>query len=57
LLALFAAACVLTLLTAVVVYGPALVGHDTPSSQMWRSLAAFAVMVIGVGVSGIIVYM
>jgi hypothetical protein len=56
LLALFAAACVLTLLTAVVVYGPALVGHDTPSSQMWRSLAAFAVMVIGAGVSGIIVY-
>jgi uncharacterized protein len=53
LLAYFAAAYALTLLAAVVVYGPTLLGHDTPSAQLWRALAAFPLMVIGVGAAGI----
>lgn len=53
LLAYFAAAYALTALAAVVVYGPTLLGHDTPSGQLWRALAAFPLMVIGVGAAGI----
>jgi membrane protease YdiL (CAAX protease family) len=53
LLASFAAAYALTLLAAVVVYGPTLLGHDTPSAQLWRALAAFPLMVIGVGAAGV----
>ena len=53
LLAYFAAAYALTLLAAVVVYGPTLLGHDTPSAQLWHALAAFPLMVIGVGAAGI----
>jgi hypothetical protein len=53
LLAYFAAAYALTLLAAVVEYGPTLLSHDTPSAQLWRALAAFPLMVIGVGAAGI----
>lgn len=53
LLAYFVTAYALTLLAAVVVYGPTLLGYDTPSGQMWRALAAFPIMVIGVGAAGI----
>jgi hypothetical protein len=52
LLAYFAAYA-LTLLAAVVVYGPTLLGHDTPSAQLWRALAAFPLMVIGVRAAGV----
>ena len=53
LLAYFAIAYALTLLPAVVVDGSTLLGHDTPSGQLWRSLAAFPIMVVGVGAAGI----
>jgi hypothetical protein len=53
LLTYFAAAYALTLLAAVLVYGPTLLGQDTPSGQLWRALAAFPLMVIGVGAAGI----
>jgi membrane protease YdiL (CAAX protease family) len=53
LLAYFAAAYALTALAAVVVYGPTVLGHDTPSGQAGRALAVFPLMVIGVGAAGV----
>ncbi len=53
LLAYFAAAYALALLPPWWLYGPTLLGHDTPSGQLWRALAAFPIMVIGVGAAGI----
>ncbi len=49
----FAVAFALSGLAALLIYGPTLLGAPT-GGELWRSLAMFPVMVIGVGVAGVL---
>lgn len=51
--AYFAVAYGLSLIAAIVIYGPELAGAGT-AGQLWRSLGMFPAMVIGVGVAGVV---